>query len=230
MFNKNICLIPAKASSSRLALKNLLKINGKELIYYGINAAFNSRLFGDNIFVSTESLDIKSVAEGYGAKVPYLRDQKLSIDPAGVVDVALDFFEKVPEYETFENLFIILPSAPMILAEDILKAYRVYCDSDTRCLMSVTETEHSALRSVYIRKQVIVPLFDQYINKKSQELESTFQINGAITILNVKSFIQQRSYFIHPIIGYEIPRKRSVDIDTKEDYMLAKFLMGDYEK
>ncbi len=230
MSDKNVCLIPAKAASTRLPQKNLLKINGKELIYYGIKAAISSNIFEKHIFVSTESKKIKEVAEGFGANVPYLRSHELSIDPAGVVDVALDFFEKLPQYQNFDNLIIVLPTAPMIQMQDLINAFSVYSESGSNCLMSVHETEHNALRSVFIKDEIIAPLFKDFIVKKSQELEQTYHINGAITIVNIKQFLKQKTYFIYPMRGYVIPRERSVDIDTKLDYEWAKFLMKNNEK
>ena len=230
MSDKNVCLIPAKAASSRLPLKNLLKINGKELLFYGINAALTSNLFGEHLYVSTESSKIKDIAEKYGAKVPYLRSKELSVDPAGVVDVALDFFNRLPTYRSFENLFIILPTAPLIQPVDILKSYEVYVNSKADCLMSVAETEHNAVRSVFLKDQKIVPLFKESMSKKSQELEKTYDINGAIAIIKIEQFIAKKTYFIYPMTGYVMPREKSVDIDTKTDYLWAKFLMESNEK
>lgn len=222
---KNLCLIPAKAASTRLPLKNLLKINGKELIFFGINAALESGLFDGHIYVSTESPQIRTIAESYGAKVPYLRNEKLAKDPAGVADVALDFLEKFPDLQNFNNLFIILPTAPLIESSDIVKAFNIFTEAKPSCLMSVTETEHNALRSVHVRNNVLVPVAPESVTKKTQELESTYHINGTIIIVDIKTFLERRSYFINPISTFIMPRKKSIDIDTEDDYLYAKFLM-----
>ena len=42
--NNSFCFIPAKAASTRLKQKNLLKLGGKELIYYPIQLARSSKL------------------------------------------------------------------------------------------------------------------------------------------------------------------------------------------
>jgi CMP-N-acetylneuraminic acid synthetase len=227
---KLICFIPAKLSSTRLKEKNILKINGKELIYYPIKAAKETGLFGDNIFLSTESHKIKKIAIKYGAKVPYLRNKKLSHDPYGVSDVLLEFFEKQPEYKSFDIVVILLPTFPMILSNDIKEALTLFIKGKFKTLMSVTEMHHNTLRSVYVRDYKIVPLFADKISKKYQELEKTYTINGAITIIKIKDFLIAKNYFIYPIGAYNIPIKRSVDIDTKFDYMLAKFLMENKSK
>jgi CMP-N-acetylneuraminic acid synthetase len=222
---KNVCLIPAKGASTRLPMKNILKINDKELIYYGIHAALSSKLFDDEVYVSTELEEIRTVAKKYSAKAPYLRDAKLSIDPAGVVEVALDFFQHLPEFKLYDNLFIILPTAPMIEADDLVNAFSVFNRSDAKCLMSVSETEHNAQRALFIRNNSIVPLSEEGMLKKSQELETTYHINGTVTIIDIKTFLEKKTYHLNPTTAYVIPREKSVDIDTKLDYQWAKFLM-----
>lgn len=226
---KNVCLIPAKGASTRLPLKNILKINGKELIYYSISAALSSGLFDGHVYVSTESVAIKEAAEKHNAKVPYIRGQELSVDPAGVADVALDFLEKLPELRSYDNLFILLPTSPMIIKEDLIEAIKIFSEAGAKCLMSVSETEHNALRSCFVRDNQLVPLHADSIKKRSQELECTYHINGAVIIINIQEFLQNRTYMLSPIHTYVIPRERSVDIDTKLDYLWAKFLMENHE-
>lgn len=223
--SNNICFIPAKSASIRLKKKNILKINGKELIYYPIKAAQESGLFNGEIFLSTESEEIRGIAIKYGAKVPYLRNEKLAHDPYGVNDVTLDFFDKCPAYKEFDNIFILLPTAPMIQSEDIANAFKIYIDGKYKYLMSATETEHNSLRSVFICDQQIEPVFPEMIMKKSQELKNTYRINGAITVMNIKDFLITKSYFSYPLGAYIMPHERSIDIDTEFDYKIAKSMM-----
>jgi len=223
--SKNICLIPAKAASTRLKKKNILTIQGKELIYYPIYAAQESKLFGENIFVSTESEEIREIALRYGAKAPYRREERLAHDPCGVVDVTLDFFENIPSYKDHDNICILLPTFPMILKEDIEKSFETFRESNYKFLISVSETDHNALRSVFVRKNTIKPLFSDKILKKSQELEKTYRVNGAVIVMNIKEFLKSKSYYTFPVAAYVMPRERSIDIDTEFDYRLAKLLM-----
>jgi CMP-N-acetylneuraminic acid synthetase len=222
---RNICLIPAKEASTRLKKKNILTIKGKELIYYPIYAAQQSKLFGENIFVSTESEEIREIALSYGAEAPYRREERLAHDPCGVVDVALDFFEKIPSSKDYDNICILLPTFPMILKEDIERSFEIFREGNYKCLMSVSETEHNALRSIFVREKKMIPLFSDKILKKSQELEKTYRVNGAVMVLDIKEFLKLKSYYIFPIAAYVMPRERSIDIDTEFDYRLAKLLM-----
>jgi len=225
---KNLCLIPAKAASTRLKKKNILKINGKELIYYPLRAAKESNLFRDKVFVSTESEEIKQIAEKYGAKV-HLRDPKLAHDPCGVVDVTLEFLDKNPEYKEYNNIFILLPTFPMILAKDIINSFAIYKKANFKYLMSVTETQHNAFRAILVKENQLEPIFKDKILKRTQELEKTYRVNGAITIMDVKDFLKSKSYYTFPVGTYIMPKERSIDIDTEFDYKLAKTIMENKE-
>jgi CMP-N-acetylneuraminic acid synthetase len=221
----NICLIPAKAASTRLKKKNILKINGKELIYYPIKAALESGLFNDDIFVSTESEEIEKIALKHGARV-HIREDKLAHDPYGVEDVTLDFLDRNAGFREYSNIFVLLPTAPMILAEDIIKAYEIFRHGKFKYLMSVSETIHNALRSVFIRNHHIEPLFQDKILNKSQDLEKTYHVNGAITIMDIKDFLKTKTYYTYPVGSYIMPPERSIDIDTEFDYKMAQLLIG----
>ncbi len=54
MKKKIIAMIPARAGSQRLKLKNLAIINGKPLVYYAIEAAKKSKVF-DKIVLNSDS-------------------------------------------------------------------------------------------------------------------------------------------------------------------------------
>ena len=70
-----ICVIPARSGSKRLKNKNIKSFNGKPIISYAIKIAKSSKLFS-RIIVSTDCKKIKSIAEKYGAEVPFLRSKK----------------------------------------------------------------------------------------------------------------------------------------------------------
>ena len=74
---KVLCIIPARGGSKGIKLKNLSKLGNKPLIYYPITAAKKSGVC-DDIFVTTDSIKIASVAKKYGANVPFLREKKYS--------------------------------------------------------------------------------------------------------------------------------------------------------
>ena len=224
----NLCFIAAKGTSTRLAFKNIRKLNGKELIYYPIQSALDSKLFKKkNVIISTDSKKIKSIAQKYGANVPYLRDEKLSNDPYGVSDVALDFFNRFPNYITeFDHIFFLFPTCPLANKNDITAAYKIFLNNNFEFLMSVTETHHNAYRSSVINNSELMPLFENSIRERSQALARTYRINGAIVICKIDSFLKEKTYFGNKIGVYTMPKERSVDIDSEFDFKFAEFLIN----
>lgn len=211
--------------SSRLKQKNIRKLNGTPLIKYQIDLALKSNLFlKENIIVSTESEKIKKLSEKLGASVPYLRSKKLAKDPNGIVQVVEDFLKKFPRYKSFEKLIILLPTSPLTSIKDLCDAYKTFEDKKLSSLMSVTESQHNAFRSLTLNEDnLIKPIFPVEFDKRSQDIKKTFRVNGAITIVKISKFILKNDYCIDPWGAYIMPKSRSVDIDTHDDFLMAEF-------
>ena len=74
-----IAIIPARGGSKRIPRKNIREFCGMPMIAWSIKAAKESQCF-DHIIVSTDDKEIASVAETYGASVPFLRPRTLADD------------------------------------------------------------------------------------------------------------------------------------------------------
>ena len=139
--SKALCLIPAKGCSTRLARKNLLPLDGEPLIVSAIKKTFAANIF-DTICVSTEDEEIASIAHKVGAEVPFLRPEKLSRDPATIVDVMLHALGFYRRYGTeFDKVCVILPTTPFVQKEDIQQANKLFDSRPHMALLSVCEAE-----------------------------------------------------------------------------------------
>ncbi len=225
---ENLCLIPAKASSTRLPKKNLLPLRGKPMLTYAVEAARASGLFGEHIWVSTESEEVAEAAQKAGARV-HLRPEYLAHDPYGICDVALEFLEKHSKYQKFSTLFLLQANSPFLLPQDIKAACKIFEEKRAEVLMSVSPFEHPAYRAVVDKNGFLSPLFPEMISRKTQEFPETYRINGAIVIVKISKFLRVRTYFFYPIALYKMPRERGIDIDTWFDYIVAKSIMENEE-
>lgn len=224
---RTLCLIPAKGGSTRLARKNVIALGGKPLLGWAIDAARESGLM-DRIVVSTEDADIARIAGELGADAPFTRPAYLARDPAGVVDVALHALEELQaQSDEYRRLVILLPTCPLRSAGDIRAAMELFEREDGRFLMSVSRFEHTPFAAMQLgADHRLQPHFPQYIGRKSQEMPAACRANGAIHILDVAAFRAARSYYAQPLIGYEMPWERSIDIDTAYDLSVAQSLIG----
>lgn len=228
--NEIFCFIPAKSNSSRLKNKNIKVLGGKPLLERVIETAKKSKIFKEYIYISTDCENISEIAKNANAKVPQLRPEYLTQDPYGVKDVLLDFLDKNTHLKLFKYVAIILPTAPLIAKDDIQNAFKLVKKENVNTLISVTENDHSAFRSLTIDKGEINPIFPDLIPKKSQDLETTYRINGAIIIQSVNYFLKHKTYLKNPMIPFIMPRDRSIDIDTLNDFNLAEYYLEKKKK
>lgn len=221
-----LCVIPAKGGSVRLARKNLLLLGGKPLLAWAVEAALKSKLM-TKVIVSTEDERVSAAARSFGAETPFVRPDHLARDPAGVVDVALHAIDEMrSQGMEYETLIILLPTCPFRTADDILGAFQLFKTSEARFLMSVAEYDHTPFAAMaFDEKHRLLPYFPNYIGAKSQAMPKAYRSNGAIHILNVGAFERERSYYAQPLIGYEMPWQRSIDIDTEYDLRFAESLL-----
>jgi N-acylneuraminate cytidylyltransferase len=66
---KNIAIIPARGGSKRLPNKNILLFEGLPLLAHSILYAQNNPTIIDDVFVTTDSPEIKRIALEFWAKV-----------------------------------------------------------------------------------------------------------------------------------------------------------------
>ena len=118
--NKSIiAIIPARGGSKGIPRKNLRSLNGYPLISYVIKTCIRSNIFSD-IIVSTEDMEVKAIAEIFGAHVlirkPELADDYTTLDP--VIRNALLTAESKFKKQ-YDLIFTIQPTSPLLSIEDI---------------------------------------------------------------------------------------------------------------
>ena len=106
---KSIAFIPAKGDSKRLPNKNLSKINSKSLVEISIDYAKSSK-YVDEIFVSTESEEIKKIAIINNAHV--ISRPKNLLGEAEVADVYVDFFKHFEHKNKYKYFIGLQPDHP----------------------------------------------------------------------------------------------------------------------
>jgi CMP-N-acetylneuraminic acid synthetase len=220
-------LIPAKRGSTRLPEKNIRPLAGKPLLGWTVDAAKCSGMI-DRLVVSTEDELVAKVARDCGAEVPFFRPLELARDPAGVVQVGLHALQAMRALGAeFRTLVILLPTCPFRTAEDVRAACELFRKHDGKFLMSVSPYPHPPFVAMNLGSDdLLQPFFPQYIGKKSQELPTAWRANGAVHVLDVVAFEAAKSYYTQPLLGYPMPRERSVDIDNEEDWCEAEQLLA----
>lgn len=222
---KIIAIIPARGGSKRVPKKNIKPLNGKPLIYYSINSALQSQHF-DKIIVSTDDEEIKEISIKFGAEIVE-RPSNLAEDDSSTIDVifhVLDVLKKKSYEPTL--LVLIQPTSPLRDNEDIDNAIRLFLKSKCDILMSVSESKHPPFWCFKLEEGLLKPIFDiKYLSIRSQDLEKTYEPNGAIFIVRPKDLKLNKSFYSENTIPFIMPSEKSVDIDDEFDFMIAELIM-----
>lgn len=225
MTEKIIQIIPARGGSKGLPRKNIRLLAGKPLIVYSIEAALNSKYTG-RIIVSTEDEEIAELSRHHGAEI-IERPAELAKDEIPTIDVVLHVLEELRS-ESYEPDIIVLlqPTSPLRSAQDIENALELYLDSDTECMVSVCEGEHSPYQSLTIEQGYLTPIFEEkYFTARRQDLPLIYRPNGAIYITTPGALYNDKTFYGPNILPYIMPPERSIDIDCEMDLIYAELLI-----
>jgi len=117
-------IILARGGSKGIPKKNIIPLNGKPLLSYSIEAAKLSD--SNEVWVSTDCVDIAKVAQDYGAKVIF-RPLEISGDKSKSEESLLHFANNID----FDILVFIQPTSPLLLPDDINKGLSMMVDYDS---------------------------------------------------------------------------------------------------
>ena len=224
---KNIAIIPARSGSKGLKDKNIMRLNGKPLLAYSIEAALKSKCF-DTVMVSTDSKKYAKIAEEHGAEVPFLRSKETSKDSASPWEVVKEVLENYralgKEYDTFT---LLQPTSPLRTAKDIRNAYVEKKEKNANAVVSMCELECSMHLVNMLPKSLSRKGFisDEQYNKRRQEIKPYYRFNGAIYISKVKTFMKHMNIYNDRCYAYIMDRSRSYDIDDKNDMKIVEALL-----
>ena len=226
---KIIAVITARAGSKRLPNKNILNINGKPIIYYSIKAALKSK-FIDRVILSTDSKKIMTLGNKYGAETPFLRPKKLSNDTSHhpeVVEHAVSFIENSEKIK-FDYVVMLQPTSPFRTSLNIDEGIKKIIKSNKKTLKSLKEQNYPPWWMFLKKKNNLVPVIKlkkktNVFNLESQQFPKVFRPNGALYItqrMHLKKYnelvnLDSCSFII-------MKNEESFDIDTKDDYLIAK--------
>lgn len=223
----NIAIIPARTGSKRLPGKNIKPLAGKPMIAWTIKAALESNQF-DHVFVSTDGEDIAQVAKSYGAEVPFLRPAELASDEATTNDVIthlVEWFEK--EYsKAVTSVTILQPTSPLRSARHIKEAMELMANKSAKAVISVCEVEYPIQLCNKLAKDGSMDGFIKpKYNKRAQELEPYYRLNGAIYILLREHIGFLSEIYNKEAYSYVMEKDCSLDVDDEFDFKLTEFFM-----
>ena len=129
----NICMIPVRKGSQRLAKKNYLQLNGKAVYEIAIEKALSVNLF-DKVVLNTDDPNLESAVTKFDIDF-YLREPRLASSEATSEMVVLDFFKK---YKC-NRVFWLNTVSPLQTIEDIKNFFNKTIDDDVQSSVAVSK-------------------------------------------------------------------------------------------
>ena len=135
----NICMVPVRQGSVRLARKNYLKIGKFTVLEIALKKALRSRVF-DRIVVNTDDPMLEEVASKIGVDF-YLRKEELASSKATSDQVVLDFFNN----NEGDRVFWVNTVSPLQTINDIKKFVKIAQGVNWRSGVSINTTQVHAV-------------------------------------------------------------------------------------
>lgn len=228
---KILGFIPARSGSKRIPMKNIELLNGKPLIAYTIEAAKKSK-FINRIVVSTDSEEIASVANQYGAEIPFHRPESISKDDSTEMEFfehALSWFSKNENYEP-DLIVLLYPTAPFRKPESIDKAIEeMLMQPEADSLRSVKLCSEHPYKMWVIENGYLKPFVkreDPNVHTLSYHLLPTVYVqNASIYITKPSTIRNKQSTTGDIIIPFVMDEIESADINNPIDFKFAEMLM-----
>ena len=208
--NNNVILIPARGGTSNIARQNLRLVADKPLIYYVIKNALS---YTNNVYVSTDSDEIRDVSLLYGAKV-IQRPKNLTSDSTKLEEIAFDVLAKINRNHTFEKCLILNPKYPLIKLSTIKKLFSIL-NGKIQTVYGFDQISH------YQYKQI--SFYSNGFGKFTNEL-SNCVITEKIVAFNCKKFLRTRKFSTEKF-GLKLTENEPIALNSYHDFgVLEKIL------
>lgn len=215
---KTIAIIPARGESKRLPNKNVLLLGNIPLIAHSILYAKSNNQIIDEIYVSTDNEIIKQVALDFGAKV-IDRPKEISGDLEPTL-TSLQHVIRIIDYDV-ENVILLQATNPLRRENLLKECYKKFQESNSDSLFTVSQN-HQKFGKIVDSK--FFP-FNYQIGQRSQDLELLYFENGLLYITKAKSILEGKIITDNAFPFIENHIFSHVDIDTKDDFDYANFLL-----
>lgn len=222
--NKRVLgVVPARGGSKGIPGKNMKKMNGRSMLHRTLDQALGARTI-DEIVVSSDDQEILRHAREIEGIRTIERPVELASDDSAMGPVVLHAMDLS---STSDIVVLLQPTSPLRTSADIDNAVALLVERHADSVMSVCEVatspywmftigEGDRLRRVLPKQEVAT----------RQQLPTCYEINGALYVVDGIKFRTEQVFVDDRTVAYVMPRERSVDVDTPEDFERAERLLG----
>lgn len=223
-----LAIIPARAGSLGIPGKNLCSVGGKPLVCRSIEASLGA-MTPERTVVSTDGSDIARVARAAGAEV-IRRPPELATCAAPSELALLHTLETLEREEGYRpDLVLMLQcTSPFLLSRHIDEGVEQFLDQGHDCCFTGFRSCQFLWRPSGSEGWAGVNHTSARRDRR-QILDLEIVENGAFYLFRRAGFLRARHRFFGQCGCYEMPKIRSLEIDTPDDLALAQALAVDLD-
>jgi len=226
---KILCTICARAGSKGVANKNLRLINGLPLIAYSLQQAVETKLFSQ-IAVSSDSSEIRTTAMAHGATFVVDRPTQMASDTAPKLPAIRHCVETTEkEFGQFDIIIDLDATAPLRIAADIIGSLELLTATNADNVITGTPAHRSPYFNLVEQDengivQLSKPPKDAVTRR--QDSPKCFDMNASIYVWRRDALSNNPSLFVSSTRLFEMPRERSLDLDSEADFEMVEWMMS----
>lgn len=210
--------------------KNALPIAGRPLLAWTAAAALGACSL-DRVVLSTDDDELAAIGAEAGLDVPFRRDPALAADDTPMIDVVLDALTRLdPDGDRYDALCLLQPTNPARTSADIDEtvARFVGADADTAfTTLAIPHEHHPAWAFVADERGQLSTVDGHEPVARRQDLPPAVHREGSVYVSRTSVIRSRRSLYGDRIVGHPIDPRRSVNIDTAEDWARAERLLSE---
>jgi len=219
-----LAIIPARGGSKSVPRKNIIKLGGKPMIAWAIEAALGSKWI-TRVIVSTDCEEIASISKEYGAEIPFLRPAEISGDRSVDIEFHQHALNWLLDNENYSPDFVINlrptpPARKVATIDAAIEHFMKFPEADS--LRSVHLSSESPFKMWCINEGGLMKSvcslegIEEPYNQPRQNLPLVYWQDGYIDITRPSVILGKGSTTGNNIIPFEI-HEPAIDIDYPED-------------
>lgn len=218
-----LCIIPARGGSKRIPKKNIKNFLGKPIIAYSIETALKSGIF-DEVMVSTDDFEIAEIAQGLGAKVPFMRSSSNSDDYAGTFEVIEEVINNYKKNgKSYKHGCCIYPTAPLLSVNSLSEGLELLLNNNFTTVFPIVEFSFPILRSLRLDDNNKVSMnFKKHQRSRSQDLPKSYHDAGQFYWFSTENLLKSKEIYGKNSGAIVLNQMQVQDIDQMIDWQLAE--------
>lgn len=230
---KVVGLIPARAGSKRVPLKNIRPIGGHPLIAYTIASAIESQVLSA-VLVSTDSEQFAEIARHYGAEVPFLRPPQFATDTSPDIEwVEYTLKRLQAEGQSYDCFSILRPTSPFRKADTIRRAWHQFLKEEgVDSLRAVEKCRQHPCKMWIVRGQRMMPLVpfgppeQPWHSSQYPSLPEVYVQNASLEIAWCRVVFEGQTIAGNVLTPFITQGDEGLDVNDKYDWMLAEEMIS----